>query len=246
MKRNNILFSVILYAIIISATYFIAVGVGKGTTVFREREPLFERKCVVIDPGHGGIDGGTTSCTGILESKINLEIAQKTNHLMHLLGIKTIMTRNTDRSIHTEGNTIASQKLSDLKERIRIANTQNHAILISIHQNYFTSSAYSGAQVFYGKNEESKVLAEILQSSFIQTINPGSHRQIKQAKSIYLMDKVECPAVLVECGFLSNPQEEFNLRDHSYQLAIGMILSSKCSEYLFVNNMDMLDQTRIN
>ena len=102
-----------------------------------ERVSLTDRSTVIIDAGHGGIDGGATSCTGVLESNINLEIALRLEDLFHLLGIPTKMIRRTDRSVYTQGNSIAAQKVSDLKNRVNTINSTPNAVLISIHQNYF-------------------------------------------------------------------------------------------------------------
>ncbi len=176
-----------------------------------------EHLVVVIDPGHGGVDGGATSCTGKLESGYNLEISMRLNDLFHLLGFRTKMIRTTDTSIYTTGDTIAKQKMSDLKERVRIANSYENALLLSIHQNNFSDSKYSGAQVFYPSTGGSRVLAEQLQSAFVSTLNPGSKRRCKKAEGVYLMEHIECPGVLIECGFLSNPEEEGKLNSPEYQ-----------------------------
>ena len=187
---------------------------------------------VLIDAGHGGEDGGATSCTGVLESHINLEISVRLNDLLNLLGIHTKMIRTTDISVYTEGNTIAAKKVSDLKQRAEIVNHTDNAFLVSIHQNYFSDSRYSGAQVFYSANPESKEFAQILQSSFISVLNPGSNRSIKKADGIFLMQKVTCPAVLIECGFLSNQKEENMLRDPIYQKKLCCVIACTISGYL--------------
>ncbi len=213
---------------------FLAAGIvgSRAITVLSERTPVTGRKCVIIDPGHGGKDGGATSCTGVLESKINLEIALRLEDLMHFLGIGTLMIRTGDYSIHTKGETIAAQKVSDLKERVRIANETENAILVSIHQNHFSDSKYSGAQVFYAPNPQSADLAGQLQTTFIQSLNPGSNRKSKKAEGIYLLQKVSLPAVLVECGFLSNFQEEAKLRNDEYQKKVASVIATVCSSYL--------------
>ena len=192
-------------------------------------EPL--TPTVVIDAGHGGEDGGAISCTGIPESRINLEIAIALNDFMHLIGYKTTMIRTTDTAIYTKGNTLSEKKASDLKERVRIINQTENAILISIHQNHYSDSRYSGAQVFYAPTNGSKELAQNIQHTFLQTINPKSQRQIKQADGIYLMQHISCPGILVECGFLSNYEEESMLLDPHYQQYICVIIGtvlSKC------------------
>ena len=144
--------------------------------------------CVVIDPGHGGVDGGAVSCTGVYESQINLQISLRLNDLMQLLGYRTKIIRTEDISVYTKGNTISEKKVSDLKERVRIINSTQNALLISIHQNFFQDSRYNGAQVFYAKSGYE--FAKIVQSQFCKTINSGSNRRIKKADGIYLMEKI--------------------------------------------------------
>lgn len=222
-----------IYALILISFLFTAIGGSKVITAISENAPVTGKKTVVIDAGHGGVDGGATSCTGVLESQFNLEIALKLNDLLNLLGTNTIMIRTTDASVYTEGETIAQKKISDLKERVRIVNSTDNCILISIHQNLFSDGKYSGAQVFYAPTEGSQVLAKSLQVSFIKTLNPTSHRQEKKANSIYLMQHINCPGVLVECGFLSNRQEEYLLRTKDYQQKICCVIASGVNNFLY-------------
>ena len=236
MKEMKLLRSLApVYVLIVFCFLFAAIGGSRAITVIAENTPVTGRKCVVIDPGHGGEDGGAVSCTGITESTFNLDIALRLRDLMHLLGMDTVMTRDTDRSIHTGGETIAARKVSDLKERVRLANGTENAILVSIHQNHFPDSRYSGAQVFYKPNNESAELAARLQTAFVQTINYGSNRKSKKADGIYLMEKVQLPAILVECGFLSNYQEEAKLRDDQYQKQVAAVIAATCSTFLHGN-----------
>lgn len=221
------------YLLILVILLSVTIGGSRVVTVISENAPVDGRRTVVIDAGHGGVDGGATSCTGVLESQFNLEIAQKLNDLFHLVGINTVMIRNTDCSVYTEGETIAQKKVSDLKERVRIVNNTDSCILVSIHQNLFSDSKYSGAQVFYAPTDGSHALAKAIQSSFKITLNPDSHRQEKKADSIYLMQHINCPGVLVECGFLSNPQEEYLLRTASYQQKICTVIVSSVSNFLY-------------
>lgn len=222
-----------VYFLLLAGLLLIAVVGSRAVTVLSVNAPVTERKTVVIDAGHGGVDGGATSCNGILESQFNLEIALKLNDLMHLLGINTEMIRETDCSVYTQGNTIAQKKVSDLKERVRIVNSMEDCVLVSVHQNHFSDSKYSGAQVFYAPTGGSRELANAMQLNFIRTVNPGSHRQIKKADSIYLMQHIDCPGVLVECGFLSNPQEEYLLRNNAYQQKLCSIIACTVSTWLF-------------
>ena len=221
-----------VYVLIIVCFLLAGIGGSQVITVIAENAPVMGRKCVVIDPGHGGEDGGAVSCTGALESRINLEISLRLNDLLHLLGIDTVLTRDTDRSIHTQGDTIAARKVSDLKERVKLVNGVDNAILVSIHQNHFTDSRYCGAQVFYKANNESAELAARLQTAFVQTINHGSNRKSKKADGIFLLQNVKITAVLVECGFLSHYQEEAKLRNDSYQKQVAAVIASTCSTYL--------------
>ena len=233
MDSEKLLISLFpVYILVLTCFLLAGIAGSHAISVFSESLPVTDRKCVIIDPGHGGMDGGATSCTGVTESTINLAIALKLNDLMHLLGIHTQMTRSSDISIHTSGNTIAAQKVSDLKERVRIANSAENAILVSIHQNHFTDSRYSGAQVFYAPDGESMDLAGQLQTAFVSTLNPGSNRKSKRGEGIYLLQKVDLPAVLIECGFLSHHEEEAKLRTDSYQKKLTAVIAAVCSTYL--------------
>ena len=225
------LWFIIVYGCVLCGMVVAALGVNEAVTTLAEAEPPTRKICYVIDAGHGGEDGGATSCTGVLESKINLEISLRLNDLMHLLGMDTEMIRTTDISVYTEGNSIATKKVSDLKERVRLVNGIENAVLVSIHQNYFNDGRYSGAQVFYSTDPESKLLAQQLQNGFKSTVNPNSNRDIKQASGIYLMQHVSCPAVLIECGFLSNYEEEAKLRDPGYQKSICCVIAATLSKY---------------
>ena len=152
------------YAVVLIGCIFVAHFGSAAVTAMVETAPIEGRTIMIIDAGHGGIDGGATSCTGVLESAINLEIALRLQDLFRFLGYETKMIRSTDTSIHTQGNTIAAQKLSDLKERVRMTNDTPNAILVSIHQNIFSDGKYSGAQVFYAPTDGSQFLAKNLQS----------------------------------------------------------------------------------
>lgn len=221
-----------IYILVICFIMFAALGGSRAVTVISENAPITGRKCVIIDAGHGGEDGGTTSYNGVLESGINLEIALRLDDLMHLLGIDTVTIRRTDRSVYTQGDTIAAKKASDLRERVRIVNETKNAILISIHQNHFSDSRYSGPQVFYSAAAGSENLAKELQISLNRSLNPNGNRQAKKAEGIYLMRKINCTGVLLECGFLSNPEEEAKLRDAEYQKKLICVIAAVCSKYL--------------
>ena len=198
--------------------------------VYAHSQVLDNRHCVIIDAGHGGIDGGAISCTGIAESQINLEIALRLNDLCQLLGMNTKMIRAEDVSIYKTGNTIAARKVSDLKERVRIVNSTKNAILLSIHQNYFPDSRYCGAQVFY--SGEDYALASLIQDYLVKTVNISSKRKVKKTNAIYIMNHINCPAALIECGFLSNPKEEYRLRMDKYQKKLCCVIGAATSYFI--------------
>lgn len=190
---------------------------------------------VIIDAGHGGLDGGTQSADGTLEKEINLKIALKLNDFLKSMGIKTILTRDTDISIcDDDAVTIREKKISDIHNRLNIVESTENAILVSVHQNYFTQSKYYGAQVFYSKNNsDSKIIADIIQRNIANYLQKDNSREIKQSGSeIYLLHNATAPAVMVECGFLSNPDEAEKLKDETYQQKIAFLISISIFEYI--------------
>ena len=221
-------FYILVVSLFITATYW---G-SEATTAIAQMIPVSRNHTVIIDAGHGGEDGGATSCTGKLESAFNLEIALRLNDLMHLLGIHTKMVRTSDISVYTQGSTIAAKKVSDLKNRVNLVNTTENAILLSIHQNTFPERQYHGAQVFYAPVGDGKELAEHLQTTFRETINPGNNRQCKKGEGIYLMEHINKTGILIECGFLSNIEEEAKLRDKMYQQKLVCAFASTVCNFL--------------
>ena len=217
------------YAMVLAAFLILTLLGNQAVTTWAENTNLGDKPVFVIDAGHGGIDGGATSCTGVLESQFNLQIALRLNDLLRFLGHETLMIRTTDKSVYTYGNTIAAQKVSDLKQRVKIANDTENGILISIHQNIFSDRRYSGAQVFFAPDEESREVAAKLQTNLIQTLNPGSNRKSKKADGIYLMEHINRPGILIECGFLSNTEEESKLRSPEYQKHLCAVIATTLS-----------------
>lgn len=205
---------------------------SRTATVLAQTTPVSREHCLVVDPGHGGEDGGAVSITGRRESDYNLEIALRLSDLFQLLGYETRMTRKTDTAIYREGETIAQKKVSDLKQRVRIVEDTPGAVLLSIHQNTFPDSRYSGAQVFYAKTAGSQELAEKLQGALVSALNPGSNRKAKQSDGVYLLERITCPGVLIECGFLSNREEAAKLEDAAYQKQICCVVATTVIDYI--------------
>ena len=180
-----------------------------------------------LDAGHGGFDGGASSIGGTLEKDINLSIALKTRDTLTLFGFNVIMTRSDDIAL-------ADTKKEDMYSRLNIAKNNPNSVFVSIHQNYFTEGKYSGAQMFYGSNnqDDAKSLALILQKNFKANLNPQNERQVKKAdKSLFLFKKAPQPSVLIECGFLSNYNEAQLLQNEKYQTKIALTIAQSILEY---------------
>lgn len=189
---------------------------------------------IILDAGHGGEDGGA-SCNGVVEKDINLAITKKLYNILIASGVDVKLTRDADISIHDKDkNTIRSRKVSDIHNRLKIANSSDKNILISIHQNKFEDSKYSGAQIFYStKNEKSKEIASKMQNAIVSAIQPENKREIKPAgKNIYLLYNSNVPALIIECGFLSNPEEAKKLSDDEYQKKFALAIYCGLMDYL--------------
>ena len=223
----------LLFCLAFSVMFLLLVSAGSRTvTVLSENMPVVRKHTLILDAGHGGLDGGTTSCTGQLESGYNLDITLRLRDMLNFLGYNTLLIRDSDVSVYTKGESISQKKASDLKERVRIVNETDNGLLISIHQNHFSDSQYSGAQVFYPATPGSETLARQLQSAFVSHLNPGSRRQVKKSQGIYLMEHIHCTGLLIECGFLSNPQEAYNLSQPDFQQKLCAIIGSEVSQFL--------------
>ncbi|MBO6266924.1 MAG: N-acetylmuramoyl-L-alanine amidase [Synergistaceae bacterium] len=188
-----------------------------------------ENRVYVLDAGHGGEDGGAVSRDGAKESDINLAIVRDLDALLGFLGYDTLLTRTDDRAIYSEGaETLRQKKSSDLKNRVELVNRTEGSILVSIHQNSFpTASSVRGAQAFHGVDDQGTALARSIQSALNKSVNLGNEKHEKKIDpSIYLMKRVERPAVLVECGFLSNAAESQKLGEPSYQRMLAVAIAA--------------------
>lgn len=197
---------------------------------------FFQKKgTVIIDAGHGGEDGGAVGVNGVLEKDINLRIALELEKYLLQNQFEVIMIRDSDISVGDQSlGTISERKRSDTKARLHRVEETGECILISIHQNHFSQSKYSGAQVFYSANNPaSAVLAEAIRINIVQSLQPENKRENKQAdKNIYLLHKCQVPAVLVECGFLSNPAETERLCTEGYQKDMAAAIYNGLIDYL--------------
>lgn len=196
---------------------------------------LPKESVVVIDAGHGGEDGGAVATDGTPEQVINLEIAKILETQLSAFGVQTVMTRTTEDSIHSsEASTIRERKVSDIHNRMRIMENTENCLFVSIHQNKYENSSQWGTQVFYSPNTTSSAqLAECIQSSVISVLQPENKRMIKKSdSSIYLLYYAKKTAVLVECGFVSNPSETEKLKDPQYQKQMAFAIAAGILNYM--------------
>lgn len=188
---------------------------------------------VVIDAGHGGEDGGAVTSTGVPESGINLSIALRLDGLLGLYGVQTKVLRTTDTSLHdSTAKTLREKKVSDLHNRVAMVEETENATLISIHQNKFQGSKHHGAQVFYANEELSLPFAALTQNVLKETLDPSNVRVPAHIpNNVYLMNHITCRAILVECGFLSNPAEAQKLQLPEYQEKIAVALTGSFIQF---------------
>ena len=195
------------------------------TAEIAERVPV-----LVIDAGHGGFDGGAVAVNGVRESDINLSIAQKMETIGSFCGLQTVMTRSDD-SRRTD--LLSYSEHEDLVHRAQIVNQLPNAVLVSIHQNFYPTTQPFGAQVLYAGDAQSTLLGRITQSNLVNALQPENRRLAEPASpGLYLTANVNCPAILVECGFLSNYSEMEKLMDNGYQTSIAAVLLASYLQFL--------------
>lgn len=239
------LFFVILSFIALSLTifYFLNYRANREKAPAEDpqktQEPSIIYPTVIIDAGHGGEDGGTIGKNGAYEKDINLELAKKLKIRLDAKGIPCVLTRSTDILLYDRNTDYEGKKKRlDLLARKEFAEKYENAIFISIHQNSYPKEQYRGFQVYYSPNDQSsKDLALLLEDSVRSALQPDNNRASKQAdSSIYLLDKIQCPAVLLECGFLSNKEECYLLCQESYQNDLCDAISAGIIQFLKANN----------
>ena len=226
IRKRFVLPCIVLFLTTLTLLSVLQAGESKAVSA-QNLLNLSSTPVFVLDAGHGGADGGTSSASGVLESDINLAITLRMRDLFTLLGQPTVLTRRDENSLADDPSaTIRQQKVSDTKNRVALVNSIENARLISIHQNALAGHpSVHGAQVFYNAVGDSSTLAETMQQELNQTVNVGNEKGKKPiSKDIYLMSHVTCPAVLVECGFLSNTAESEILQTPSYQMLLAMTI----------------------
>ena len=191
--------------------------------------------CVVIDAGHGMPDGGAVGIGGTIEQKINLEVSKRVEEVLAGKGIKVIMTRSDENSLseEREGKTLREMKKEDMNKRLNIIKESNAQLFVSIHMNQFPQEKVSGLRLFFDKNHpETKELAEMMQKRMSEVTGAKMYAVKTADQSLFLMKNPPIPAVLVECGFISNPEEEKKLNDEDYQSRLAWAIAEAVEIYL--------------
>ena len=227
--------SIFIFFIAISL-FFSSVGVYFASdTVYSDVSKDIKRAVIVLDAGHGGEDGGASAYGNVPEKELNLKIAQTLCDMLRFCGSDVIMTRSEDVLLYDKSSDYHGKKKSqDLAKRLEIANSAEDAILISIHMNAFPEAKYKGLQVYYSPNNESSyTLASLVQNQTRIKLMPDNSRKVKKADgSIYLLNRYEGTGILIECGFLSNPEEYAKLCTDEYRTELSLVLLGAISEYL--------------
>lgn len=190
------------------------------------------KKIILIDPGHGGIDGGAVSSDKVLEKDINLAISLKLREELIKSGYNAVMTREKDEGLYSDKGRIRDKKREDLKNRCLLKDSSGCNMFISIHQNMFPQTQYYGAQVWYSKSEGSKILGHIIQENLKVDLNGGNKRVEKPALEEYrILRCSKMPSVIVECGFLSNAAEAQKLKSEEYQRKIAQSIAKSVAQF---------------
>ncbi|EJO5348514.1 N-acetylmuramoyl-L-alanine amidase CwlD [Clostridium botulinum] len=229
MKSYNKKLILATIIIFISFSFIIRIN------VFNSLNNNNKKKIILIDPGHGGIDGGAVGKDGTLEKDINLEISKILKENLKKEEYKVVMTREDDSGLYSDykEQTIRQKKIEDLNKRCEIKKTSKCDMFISIHLNMFKQKKYYGAQVWYSNNEDSKKFGHILQNNLREELDKNNKRKEKAAKNSYkiLRNNDEMPSVIIECGFLSNAMELENLKNEKYQQNISKAIVKSVNEY---------------
>ena len=219
--------------IILSLTIGITTKILGRTLLETQADALPYDKIIILDPGHGGEDPGAIGNGNIYEKELNLQLALEIGRLLEEKGYIVVYTRTDDRLLLNEDENIKGiKKISDLKNRCKVAERYPDSLFISIHMNSFASSKYSGLQVYHSKDGKSRALADSIQSKVISDLQPSNNRSIKQGDGMYLLENINNPAVLIECGFMTNEEELKKLSEKEYQKQLSFSIVCGIIEYI--------------
>lgn len=238
IRKSHITLMIVFFITVIAA-FFVGANSPKAKLASRNVYGPLNSKVIVIDAGHGGFDPGKTGIKGEHEKDINLAISKKLKKLLEKSGASILMTRTSNKGLYdydsTKKLTVREKKRQDMKKRVEYATEKGADIFVSVHQNALPPSQaqYYGAQTFYyKKSEEGKKLAESIQETFRTEIKNGNVREIKPfTNESYILRKSSIPAVIVECGFISNPKEEGLLNDSKYQDKVAKCIRDGVVKY---------------
>ena len=220
---------------------FMLILVMCAVLVFVPTESVYAQEnsklTILVDAGHGGVDGGAVAKDGTHEKDINLKIALKLRDELKKNNYNVVMTRDSDTGLYDLGKSIHEKKVQDLTKRAKMQEETNCVVFVSIHQNMFPQEKYKGAQIWHAENADSKILADILQSTLKDEVDPSNNRLAKPAKNMYkiLRGEKKCACVIVECGFMSNYEEEQKLKSDEYQQKIAEAVNKGIDTYIKKN-----------
>ena len=235
VKRVIAMLLLIAFSVAVTASLLFVFD----THVLASAEPQVgnEIKTVILDPGHGGEDCGAIGVNGIYEKDLNLSISLAAKRLLEEKGYTVIMTRTEDKMLYSEEENVKGmRKLSDLKNRCKVASRYPDAVLVSIHMNSFGAQEYYGLQVYYsGGSDSGRLLAEKIQQRVRSDVQPENTRSVKDAKNLYILENSPVTAVIVECGFLSNAAECEKLLEKEYQNELSLAIVCGIIDYIEAN-----------
>lgn len=226
--KKSLIALILAIVVCISSVLLCQIQFVSSSTIISDKLPV-----IIIDAGHGGEDGGAVGNDGTFEKDINLQISLKLNDILSIFGYKTHLIRITDTAIHTEGDTIRQRKVSDIRNRTSSMDLYENCIYLSIHQNKYSDSRIWGTQTFYSANcDESREIAQLIQNAVKSQLQPDNKRQIKKSGTdIYVLYNATKPAVMVECGFVSNPSELKQLKYNTYQNNMALSIATGIINY---------------
>ncbi len=227
---------VLLVVLLVSVAFFKDVAFFENKKSVNTVSAKQTYKTIIIDAGHGGFDGGAVASDGTIEKDLNLEISLKLNAVLKAMGYRTVLVRDADLSMEDD-DVSGSKKVSDMKNRLKLMKSHPDSLFVSIHMNKYQTSQPNGTQVFYGLTDGSQSLANFIQSAVKQNLQPNNHRVVKKTtKDIYLLYNSVVPSVIVECGFLSNPNDLANLKSQDYQKSLSWAIAEGIMRYFSEQN----------
>lgn len=235
MKDRRKILEFIMSITMLVLVYICASGVPVKNVGSENVSEEKEKTVVLIDPGHGGVDPGKISVTGTNEKEINLQIALLLRDILEKDGFEVVMTRETDEGLYEESD--QNKKVADMKARCLLAEQSHADILVSVHQNSYQEEEVHGAQVFYySKSKTGEQLATSVQNAFKEIADPDNTRMAKGNDSYYILLNVECPAIIAECGFLSNYEEAELLEEENYQKKVAEAIAKGIMDFQEAEN----------